>query len=69
MKNRLKILRAERDWTQADLADKLEVSRQTINAIEKGKYDPSLPLAFKVARLFKLTIEQIFEDEAEVEVS
>ena len=69
MKNRLKILRAERDWTQADLADKLEVSRQTINAIEKGKYDPSLPQAFKVARLFKLTIEQIFEDEAEVEVS
>ncbi|GIU14168.1 hypothetical protein TUM4261_29320 [Shewanella sp. c952] len=63
MKNRLKILRAERDWTQADLADKLEVSRQTINAIEKGKYDPSLPLAFKVARLFELTIEQIFEEE------
>ena len=63
MKNRLKILRAERDWTQADLADKLEVSRQTINAIEKGKYDPSLPLAFKVARLFELTIEQIFGDD------
>ena len=63
MKNRLKILRAERDWTQADLADKLEVSRQTINAIEKGKYDPSLPLAFKVARSFELTIEQIFEEE------
>ncbi|MEZ9197865.1 helix-turn-helix transcriptional regulator [Shewanella sp. 10N.286.54.B9] len=63
MKNRLKILRAERDWTQADLADKLEVSRQTINAIEKGKYDPSLPLAFKVARLFELTIEQVFEEE------
>ncbi|ACJ27023.1 Transcriptional regulator, Cro/CI family [Shewanella piezotolerans WP3] len=69
MKNRLKILRAERDWTQADLADKLEVSRQTINAIEKGKYDPSLPLAFKVARLFQIPIEAIFEDEAEVEVS
>ncbi len=68
MKNRLKILRAERDWTQADLADKLEVSRQTINAIEKGKYDPSLPLAFKVARLFEMPIEAIFEDEAEVEV-
>lgn len=69
MKNRLKILRAERDWTQADLADKLEVSRQTINAIEKGKYDPSLPLAFKFARLFQIPIEAIFEDEAEVEVS
>jgi putative transcriptional regulator len=52
MKNRLKVLRAERDWTQADLADRLEVSRQTINAIEKGKFDPSLPLAFKAARLF-----------------
>jgi len=63
MKNRLKILRAERDWTQADLADKLEVSRQTINAIEKGKYDPSLPLAFKVARLFERAIEQIFGDD------
>ncbi|MFT5789880.1 MAG: putative transcriptional regulator [Shewanella sp.] len=68
MKNRLKVLRAERDWTQADLADKLEVSRQTINAIEKGKYDPSLPLAFKVARLFEIPIEAIFEDETEVEV-
>ncbi|QQX80192.1 helix-turn-helix transcriptional regulator [Shewanella sp. KX20019] len=68
MKNRLKVLRAERDWTQADLADKLEVSRQTINAIEKGKYDPSLPLAFKVARLFEIPIEAIFEDEIEVEV-
>lgn len=66
MKNRLKILRAERDWTQADLADKLEVSRQTINAIEKGKYDPSLPLAFKVARLFQIPIEAIFEDETAV---
>ncbi|MCL1050314.1 helix-turn-helix transcriptional regulator [Shewanella abyssi] len=68
MKNRLKVLRAERDWTQADLADKLEVSRQTINAIEKGKYDPSLPLAFKVARLFEMPIEAIFEDETELEV-
>ncbi|MCG9731463.1 helix-turn-helix transcriptional regulator [Shewanella sp. Isolate13] len=65
MKNRLKVLRAERDWTQADLAEKLEVSRQTINAIEKGKYDPSLPLAFKVARLFEMPIEAIFEDETE----
>lgn len=63
MKNRLKVLRAERDWTQADLADALEVSRQTVNAIETGKYDPSLPLAFKIARLFEKPIEEIFEDE------
>ena len=63
MKNRLKVLRAERDWTQADLAKVLDVSRQTINAIEKGKFDPSLPLAFKCARLFKLPIEEIFQDE------
>jgi putative transcriptional regulator len=63
VKNRLKVLRAERDWTQADLAEALEVSRQTINAIEVGKFDPSLPLAFKVARLFGLTIEQIFQDD------
>lgn len=63
MKNRLKVLRAERDWTQADLADALEVSRQTVNAIETGKYDPSLPLAFKIARLFEKQIEEIFEDE------
>ena len=62
MKNRLKVLRAERDWTQANLADELGVSRQTINAIEKGKFDPSLPLAFKVARLFDLSIEDIFQD-------
>lgn len=66
MKNRLKVLRAERDWTQADLAEKLDVSRQTINALEKGKYDPSLPLAFKIARLFELKIEDIFEDEYSV---
>ena len=66
MKNRLKVLRAERDWTQADLANALDVSRQTVNAIEKGKFDPSLPLAFKVARLFGLAIEEIFQDEAEV---
>lgn len=63
MKNRLKILRAERNWTQARMADELEVSRQTINAIETGKFDPSLPLAFKVSRLFELTIEEIFLDE------
>lgn len=65
MKNRLKVLRAERDWTQADLADALEVSRQTINAIETGKYDPSLPLAFKMARLFDKRIEEIFQDGSE----
>ena len=64
MKNRLKVLRAERNWTQAQLAEQLEVSRQTINAIEKGKFDPSLPLAFKAARLFDLSIEEIFEYEA-----
>lgn len=64
MKNRLKVLRAERDWSQGDLARALEVSRQSVNAIETGKYDPSLPLAFKLARVFGLTIEQIFEDEA-----
>ena len=63
MKNRLKVLRAEREWTQARLAEELEVSRQTVNAIEKGKFDPSLPLAFKAARLFGLTIEEIFQDE------
>ncbi len=64
MKNRLKVLRAERDWTQAQLAIELEVSRQTVNAIEKGKFDPSLPLAFKAARLFGMTIEEIFQDES-----
>ena len=63
MKNQLKVLRAQRDWSQADLADRLEVSRQTVNAIETGKYDPSLSLAFKIARLFGLTIEQVFEEE------
>jgi putative transcriptional regulator len=62
MKNRLKVLRAERDWTQAKLAEELDVSRQTINAIEKGKFDPSLPLAFKAARLFESSIEDIFQD-------
>ena len=64
MKNRLKVLRAERDWTQAQLAAELEVSRQTVNAIEKGKFDPSLPLAFKAARLFDMAIEEVFQDEA-----
>jgi putative transcriptional regulator len=63
MKNRLKVLRAERDWSQADLAHRLEISRQSINAIETGKYDPSLPLAFRIARLFALPIEQIFSEE------
>ena len=63
MKNRLKVLRAERDLTQADLADALAVSRQTVNAIETGKFDPSLPLAFKISRLFKLPIEAIFQDD------
>jgi len=61
MKNKLKVLRAERNWSQADLADKLDVSRQTVNAIETEKYDPSLPLAFKIAKLFGKTIEEIFE--------
>jgi len=62
MKNRLKVLRAERDWSQGDLAQRLEVSRQSVNAIETGKFDPSLPLAFKLARLFGMRIEEIFED-------
>jgi putative transcriptional regulator len=63
MKNRLKVLRAERNWTQAQLADALDVSRQTVNAIETGKFDPSLPLAFRAARLFGLRIEEIFHGE------
>lgn len=62
MKNRLKELRAERGWSQANLAARLSVSRQTVNALEVGKYDPSLPLAFKLARLFDLRIEEIFSD-------
>ena len=66
MKNRLKVLRAERDWSQARLADLLDVSRQTVNAIETGKYDPSLPLAFKLARLFGLRIEDIFQPEDDI---
>ena len=60
MKNRLKVLRAERDWSQGDLAERLGVSRQSVNAIETGKYDPSLPLAFRIADLFSLAIEEIF---------
>ena len=63
MKNRLKVLRAERDWSQADLAQRLDVSRQSVNAIETGKYDPSLPLAFRIARLFALPIKTIFQDD------
>ncbi len=60
MKNRLRVLRAERDWSQADLAQKLNISRQSVNAIETGRYDPSLPLAFQLARLFDCSIESIF---------
>lgn len=66
MKNRLKVLRAERDWSQQDLASRLEVSRQSVNAIETGRYDPSLPLAFKIADVFELAIEEIFLREDEV---
>ena len=62
MKNRLKVLRAERNWSQADLAERLEISRQSVNAIETGKFDPSLPLASRIARLFGQRIEAIFED-------
>jgi putative transcriptional regulator len=62
VKNRLRVLRAERGWSQADLAERLGVSRQTVNAIETEKYDPSLPLAFKIARLFRRPIEHLFEE-------
>lgn len=62
MKNRLRVLRAERRWTQAELARELEVSRQTVNAIETEKYDPSLPLAFRISRVFGQPIEEIFDD-------
>jgi putative transcriptional regulator len=65
MKNRLKVLRAERDWSQAILADQLGVSRQTVNAIETGKYDPSLPLAFRIATLFGQRIEEIFQPDGQ----
>lgn len=65
MKNRIRDLRAEREWTQADLAERLGVSRQTVNAIEVGKYDPSLPLAFKLARVFGKAIHEMFDDKSE----
>ena len=65
MKNELRILRAERSWSQGDLAERLGVSRQTVNALETGKYDPSLPLAFKIARLFGKRIEDVFDDDGE----
>ena len=64
MKNRLRVLRAERAWSQGDLAERLGVSRQSVNAIETGKYDPSLPLAFRIADLFELRIEEVFENPA-----
>jgi putative transcriptional regulator len=63
MKNRLRVLRAEKDWSQGELADRLEVSRQTVNALENEKYDPSLPLAFRIAALFRMRIEDIFQPE------
>jgi putative transcriptional regulator len=62
MNNKLRVMRAEKGWSQADLADRLEVSRQSVNAIETGKYDPSLPLAFRIAKLFGKTIEEIFSE-------
>ena len=65
MKNRLRILRAERGWSQAELGGRIGVSRQAVNAIETGKHDPSLPLAFKLARLFAMSIEEIFEDDGQ----
>lgn len=64
MKNRLRVLRAEQRWSQAELAERLGVSRQTVNAIETEKYDPSLPLAFKIARVFGMRIEEVFQDES-----
>lgn len=67
MENRLKALRTERNWSQGDLAEKLDVSRQTVNSLERGKYDPSLPLAFKIADVFGLAIEQIFTPTMEIE--
>lgn len=69
MNNRLRVLRAERRWSQQDLADRLDVSRQSVNAIETGKYDPSLPLAFRIADIFEMTIEEIFLREEEVKAA
>lgn len=69
MNNRLRVLRAEQQWSQAELAKKLGVSRQTINAVETGKYDPSLPLAFKIARLFERAIEKVFNDDDHTEAA
>ncbi len=69
MNNRLRVLRAERRWSQQDLADRLDVSRQSVNAIETGKYDPSLPLAFRIADIFQMTIEEIFLREEEVKAA
>jgi putative transcriptional regulator len=66
MKNRLRTLRASKEWSQSDLAEKLRVSRQTVNAIETERYDPSLPLAFKLSRVFKLPIEEIFEPDGQL---
>ncbi len=63
MKNRLRVLRAEKDWSQADLAERLNIARQSVNAIENGKADPSLPLGMRIARLFELPVESVFEDE------
>jgi putative transcriptional regulator len=69
VKNRLRVLRAEQSWSQGDLAERLGVSRQTVNAIETGKYDPSLPLAFRMARLFGMRIEEIFEEDGREQTS
>ncbi len=69
MKNRLRVLRAEREWSQQDLADRLDVSRQSVNAIETGKYDPSLPLAFRIADVFALRIEEIFLREVDAQAA
>ena len=66
MNNRLKVLRAERDWSQGELADRLQVSRQSVNAIETGRYDPSLPLAFRIAELFGLAIEEVFTSPSKI---
>jgi putative transcriptional regulator len=69
MNNRIRLLRAEREWSQADLAERLDVSRQTVNAIETGKYDPSLPLAFRIAHVFSMTIQDIFHYEWSTDAS